>query len=308
MSNHQFNKSALGRNPGHYFYHGEKTGGEGPTAADVTRWDFGQKLPGRPLGNLMGASLKSIRFNGVSRGEMFDARDWGTTADKGNLEKKPFQMFDMKTVYPGLVLGTGYAHPAFRKTDEDQNAPGDFQLGFFFDWTTGLPVIPGSSVKGALRAVFPKNGESEETALAKRAYILDRLLENMGVPHPADKTAFIETLENMLFIERDREKNLPPSIFYDAYLLDGDDQGRVFAEDYITPHGGPGRDDPLKNPTPLRFLKIGPGVTFRFQFRLRHLAIGGIELSPGEQAAFFKAILKDFGIGAKRNTGYGVLV
>lgn len=306
MSNHQSNKFAPGPNPGHYFYHGKKAGGGGPAAADVRQWDFGRKLSERPLDNLMGAGLKSIRFNGISRGDMFNARDWGTMSNKGLVEEKPFQRFNMKTVYPGLVLGTGYAHPAFKKNEDDPNAAGDFQLGFFFDWTTGLPVIPGSSIKGALRAVFPKDKEIEDTASAKRGYILHWFLENTGDRQPADKEAFVAELEQKLFVERN--KKLPPSIFYDAYLIDGDPQGRVFGEDYITPHGGPGRDDPFKDPTPLRFLKILPGVTFRFQFRLRPFSVQDIELQPGDQAKFFMTVLKDFGIGAKRNTGYGTLV
>ncbi|MDZ7743476.1 MAG: RAMP superfamily CRISPR-associated protein [Bacteroidota bacterium] len=31
------------------------------------------------------------------------------------------------------------------------------ELGFFFDHTTGLPMIPGSSVKGSLRSAFMKD-------------------------------------------------------------------------------------------------------------------------------------------------------
>jgi len=52
------------------------------------------------------------------------------------------------TVYPGLLAGSGYAHETGTKEE--------FKLGFFFDHTTGLPIIPGSSVKGVLRSVFPK--------------------------------------------------------------------------------------------------------------------------------------------------------
>ena len=56
--------------------------------------------------------------------------------------------FELTTTYPGLVLGTGYSH--------ETGTEGEFKLGFYFDWTTGLPVIPGSSVKGILRAAGPR--------------------------------------------------------------------------------------------------------------------------------------------------------
>ncbi len=49
---------------------------------------------------------------------------------------------------PGLLPGIGYPH--------EVGYPGEFKLGFGFDHVTGLPVLPGSSVKGVLRSVFPQ--------------------------------------------------------------------------------------------------------------------------------------------------------
>jgi len=67
------------------------------------------------------------------------------------------QSFELTTIYPGLLIGAGYSHPALKEIKKsDRDEVGDFQLGFFFDHTTGLPVIPGSSVKGVLKSVFPK--------------------------------------------------------------------------------------------------------------------------------------------------------
>ncbi|GAA0182522.1 type III-B CRISPR module RAMP protein Cmr6 [Clostridium sediminicola] len=56
--------------------------------------------------------------------------------------------FILKTTYPGLIIGSGYMHSI--KNDDE------FKLGFYFDYTTGLPIIPGSSVKGMIRSVFRK--------------------------------------------------------------------------------------------------------------------------------------------------------
>jgi CRISPR-associated protein Cmr6 len=67
--------------------------------------------------------------------------------------------------------------------------------------------------------------------------------------------------------------------------------------DYITPH----KDGPLKNPTPLPFLKILPGVTVNFQFQLHD----GYYLKAKGKLELFRKILLDFGVGAKTNVGYG---
>ena len=53
----------------------------------------------------------------------------------------------LKTIYPGLITGSGLPHQTGSK--------GEFKLGFQFDYTTGLPYIPGSSIKGTLRSMFP---------------------------------------------------------------------------------------------------------------------------------------------------------
>ena len=55
--------------------------------------------------------------------------------------------FKATTTYPGLLLGSGNAH-------ELPSVEGQAVLGFHFDYTTGLPVIQGSSIKGVLRSAF----------------------------------------------------------------------------------------------------------------------------------------------------------
>ena len=54
--------------------------------------------------------------------------------------------FQLTTLYPGLLAGSGIVHDV--KADEA------LKLGMSFDQTTGLPYIPGSSVKGVLRNAF----------------------------------------------------------------------------------------------------------------------------------------------------------
>ena len=56
-------------------------------------------------------------------------------------------IFTLRTTYPGLMLGLGYPH-------DPGGSKEAIQLGFTFDFVTGMPYIPGSTVKGVLRSAF----------------------------------------------------------------------------------------------------------------------------------------------------------
>jgi len=204
--------------------------------------------------------------------------------------------FSLKIVYPGLVIGAGYEHPIVKK-DPKSKEPSDFQLGFFFDHTTGMPVIPGSSVKGIIKSVFPKKipkDAKEERELLKKINC-----EKLEYVNKALNYSNLINEENWetLFDKED--------IFYDAFIdIDKPPRyGKVFAEDYITPH-----KSQFTDPIPLRFLKIAPGVTFIFQFKLVDVKINDSLISKENKLNLFKKIVSDFGVGAKRNVGYGNFV
>jgi CRISPR-associated protein Cmr6 len=57
------------------------------------------------------------------------------------------QSIKLETTYPGLLFGTGYTHGI--------GEVGEFKLGFYFDYTSGSPLIPGHAVKGTIRSAFP---------------------------------------------------------------------------------------------------------------------------------------------------------
>ncbi len=194
--------------------------------------------------------------------------------------------FPLKTTYPGLIIGSGYNHPA-------QEQSSDFQLGFYFDHTTGMPVIPGSTVKGILKSVFPKKGKD------KNKEVSDSIKrEKLNYINGVLNNCYLITDENW---EKLFEKG---NIFFDAYVTGIPGNGKIFAEDYITPH-----KSQFKNPIPLRFLKIAPNVTFTFMFILKDNHFGdGQMITSTEKLDLFKKILLYFGIGAKRNVGYGNFV
>ena len=166
------------------------------------------------------------------------------------------------TTYPGLLLGSGNAH-------ELPSIEGQAILGFHFDYTSGLPVIQGSSIKGVLRSAF-KHWEyiAEYTNLKTK-----------------DK---VETLEKEIFDNGD--------IFHDASIIKADSFNKILGDDFLAPHG----NNPLKNPIPLRFIKVLPNVTFRFDFDLTDTLI-----TKEQKSQLFQKILEDLGLGAKTNVGYG---
>ena len=165
--------------------------------------------------------------------------------------------FKATTTYPGLILGSGNAH-------ELPSIEGQAILGFHFDYTSGLPTIQGSSIKGVLRSAFRHTEYIKE-------YVGDEV--------------DIEALEKEIFDNAD--------VFFDAVVLSN---GKILGDDFLTPHG----DDPLKNPTPLRFIKVLPNVTFRFDFELSDKL-----LTKEQKSKLFQNILSDLGLGAKTNVGYG---
>ena len=240
--------------------------------------NYGQSIDDKTTGEFLGMTTSSAKLHEIDFDDYF--RIPGT------------KTFSLKMIYPGLIIGAGYSHVYRKKENEDRDKEKkqDFQLGFFFDHKTGMPVIPGSSVKGVLKAVFPKPGDQKEIRDEKEKYIL----EIGGNKLTKDLLSNWEEI----FFKRNQ-------VFHDAYLSGISTGTKIFADDYITPH----TKGIFKNPEPHRFLKIAPGVTFTFQFKLHDFFLNGdMVLSKANIKEIFKQILLDFGIGAKRNVGYGAFI
>ncbi len=233
-------------------------------------------------------------------------------SDDINLFKKAPQYFCLKTVYPGLLSGSGYLHEVGENKDE-------FQLGFYFDYTTGLPVIPASSIKGVLRdACEMREGE----------YLIEKVEKALGRNKNIDKTYFTPIVKKI----GKEEKKFPSEFVYNVFegkLVEKEDDGTIkfdkqgkpitkgvsiykrdiffdafpikskktlFGSDYITHH-----EHPLKNPNPVKFLRVQPEVTYKFQFDLKD----SNGLTAEQKKNIFKELILDLGLGAKTNVGYG---
>jgi len=178
----------------------------------------------------------------------------------------------MKTTYPGLVIGIGLPHSI--------GFDGEFKTGFQFDYTTGLPYLPGSSVKGTIRDFLDQINEDNLKSFNSH-FALDLTLDQLI------------DFRNIFFNEKTEGNSF---VFFDAEIIDGDENNEIMIEDYLAPHS-----DIIKNPVPIKFLKIKPNVIIEFRFFLKDLDF----VTAEEQLKMINEMLLIYGVGAKTNVGYG---
>lgn len=200
------------------------------------------------------------------------------------LDKKTFpHSFELQTAYPGLLVGTGIAH-AFGGKEEAA-------FGLCLDYVTGMPYIPGSSVKGLLRSAFAHEEYIRELLTTSKVEDAKKIgiaeLETRIFGNPLKRSKYDVTIS-----EQD--------IFYDAIIVS---EGNLLATDSITAHRNKELLE-LAAPNPITMIRIRPGVKILFQFKLKEETCG---LTADQKLELFKRILIDFGIGAKTNVGYGLL-
>ncbi len=214
------------------------------------------------------------------------------------------QAFCMETVYPGLLIGSGYQHNK-NKEGNNGNDGESFKIGFFFDHTTGMPIIPGSSIKGILRSVFPQKSLGKNSN-AKDEWLKNVLKEDLKINEEIDP----DVLEREIFDGYDeQDKCYIPlyerDIFFDAVPVKGE---KLFSSDYITPHINRecSKLSPFTNPVPIKFLKVLPNVQFEFRFKLEK-SRRYKEITAEKKKQLFEQIIETLGIGSKTNVGYGRL-
>ena len=190
----------------------------------------------------------------------------------------------LKIEYPGLITGLGIGHEA--------NIEGEFKLGIHLDFTYGMPVIYGSSVKGILRAAF--NDPEYIKALLGREVDVEDLIKDIFDGQERDLEKENATENKKIYKNKSIYKR---DVFFDAVIISPDSKERILSSDYITPHL-----NPLRDPLPICFVKIASGCTIEFRFRV----VSSV-LPNSEKLALFLRILCDSGVGAKTHVGYGQL-
>lgn len=166
-----------------------------------------------------------------------------------------------------LTFGLGYQHP--------------IEIGFTFDWTTGLPIIPGSSLKGVA---------------------LSFAQDNEGICDAGTRSEIFGSKQKVGRIS-----------FLPAYPCV--EAGVPFLEvDVMTPHYAPYYNDPNNNPPadwynpkPLHFLTVPKGVKYCFRLADRwNFGKRRAESALLDGACtILKAALTEVGVGAKTAVDYG---
>lgn len=206
------------------------------------------------------------------------------------LKKRGFEVVGMIVRNPGLIIGGGLPHGEINVKS--------YKTGLQFDYTTGLPIIPGSSVKGTIRSAFPKNTDDRahmEYVKEIIRVVVGRVLSDAGV---------LELRDNMFGSSIDDESKKGCDVFADAVLSSTsveNDNVPVFVEDFLTPHHLD--DNPFAEPVPIRIVKVGVGVGFTFCYKFTEWN----DITARHKLEICTNIIEDMGLGAKTNVGYGYL-
>lgn len=183
----------------------------------------------------------------------------------------------LQVAYPGMLVGVsaprGVGRVALlsgidegvRRLRQGQDFSGSISL----DYTTGQPIIPASSVKGALRAHF-------------RHHPL-MIAEMLGCA-PEE----VPLLEKELFEGED--------VYFDAVVFDSDHRARVVGRETVNLNDN-GRTRLFS------YFKIRPGVKFQFRF----MPTDG-RLSAQRKLWLYRELLLVGGMGSRTRHGYGTLL
>lgn len=242
--------------------------------------------------------------------------------DKNNKQKNLEDLINIDKIYfsvnyPGLLIGTGTTieYTPFNKEKKDNN----FKTGISFDYTTGLPYIPGSGIKGVIRDFFPQKIEDKNYSEKEKLKYQEQNEAKMELINQILESNYsfeeIEKIKESIFDGRDfREKeNLEKENFLPIFKRDKFIEGRILVQDgkqildkdYITPH-----KKILENPVPIQILKIVPETEIEILFQLNETKIfksegNDIIITKEQKKNLFTEILFLTGLGAKTNVGYG---
>lgn len=176
-----------------------------------------------------------------------------------------------KTTEP-MVIGMGLNHP--------------IENGMLFHHTLGAPYLPGSSVKGLIRAW------AEQWTEGKDKVNDEELLQIFGS-------------KNRFKNNKDDNTQAGSVLFFDALPVNK----ATLKADIMTPHYPEYYDDKGKtppadnqNPIPITFLSIGTGAIFQFAFKARKNA-NKDDITTVKK--WLDLALKNLGAGAKTAVGYG---
>ncbi len=176
-----------------------------------------------------------------------------------------------------------------------------FEVGQVFDYVRGLPIIPGSSLKGLTRSFLERQcNDLGDEGFKKECLGLVRELFGYS-----DETASASRL-----------------VFMDAYPVGVDGARSLILADVITPHyymgGQPVKNELMAEPKPVLHVSVSPGTLFGVVIALRDRKAVDLLARLGELLGMPKnglialafavsAATKLEGVGARTTKGYGTL-
>lgn len=172
------------------------------------------------------------------------------------------------TTHARLVIGLGLPHP--------------IETGFLFDRLTGSVYLPGSSVKGVMRAAARMVSDDPDGFWSKEN--IDRLFGPPIAPGTTPRTGSLRV--------------------YDAFPA----RWPLLEVDFLTPHFSryydrKGVPADWESPTPVPFLTVAEGQVFRFHFSSSDAENWKEDCE--QLKTLLRTALEWLGIGGKTSSGYG---
>jgi CRISPR type III-B/RAMP module RAMP protein Cmr6 len=168
-------------------------------------------------------------------------------------------------------------------------------VGIHADRTTGLPVIPGSAVKGVLSTWACWSAHFDGTSGEFREFSKESVQRRN---FPADHAAWAARIfgDN----SESGSTHAGEIVFLGAFPL----TLPMLEMDIVTPHTNPDGSD-RNSPIPNPFLAIAPGTEWNFVFLPASSCIRDIQALFDQVSTWLLEALEQSGMGAKTASGYG---
>ena len=222
----------------------------------------------------------------------------GISALNDRLKKCATHKIEGTTTGAGFLADTGYAHQTWIK-DKEINDP---QMGLSLDFTTGVPYLSGSGLKGLLRSRLWPTGRHKTTPEDRNRQDLNQLLADTLDAEHLGKSRWNKYLFEG-YNPEDTKSRLYPKYwvsFLGACVADHS-TGKLFQLLHLAP-----QKTPLKKPIPIPYLSVRPGIKMSVYFSFPE--IDEVQESDLEKTLTMMAWhLSESGLGAKQRYGYGRL-